>query len=339
MNTEKHRFKLKNSAFIRVVPWLLTLLFGGCNPEEPKVYPQDELTVEYTIDRDTIMVGDPVELVVTAYYPTNGTLELPEIGYEKDVVLLKRDWNEVPREDGLKQSESRYSITSFRLGEHLISTGTVFCTVGNQIFEQEFPQVMLNVQSSLTDASGTQLADIKPVHKLPGRIPRWVWIVPGAALIAFLVGLITAKVWRNREKLIPSPPPIPAHVIAFHALEALKNKGLLEKNECNPFYTELSMILRNYLDGRFALNATDETTEEIVEALSKSPELNTEQQGILRDFMTQADMVKFAKGHPDRTTMEAAYSTTKQFVEETMNPSGDLATKERIENKRGEGNG
>lgn len=81
------------------------------------------------------------------------------------------------------------------------------------------------------------------------------------------------------------------------------------------------MILRNYLDGRFKLNATDETTEEIVEALSQSPELNSGQQGILRDFMTQADIVKFAKGNPDRSTMEMAFSTTKQFVEETKNPT------------------
>lgn len=313
----KPRRAIQSALFVSL--WLcVSLLFlTSCKPEEQKIYPQDKLTVEYTIDRDSMMIGDPVELMVTAFYPTNGTLKLPEIGREKDVVLLKRDWADIPREDGLKQSESRYSLTSFRLGEHPISTNLIVCAVGDELFSEAFPNVVLNVRSSLTDESGTQLADIKPVHKLPGRIPRWVWIIPGAALIAFLIGLITAKLWRNRENLIPTPPPIPAHVIAFQALEALKNKGLLEKNECNPFYTELSMILRTYLDGRFLLNATDETTEEIVEALSQSPELNTEQQGILRDFMTQSDIVKFAKGNPDRSTMEAAFDTSKQFVEET----------------------
>lgn len=293
------------------------VILSGCKPEEQKVLPQDRLTVEYSVDRENIMIGDPVELIVTAYFPTNGMLELPEIGREKDVVLLSRDWTDVPREDGLKQSESRYSITSFRLGEHMITTGTINCVVNDEVFSTNFPAIQLNVTSSLDADSGSQIADIQDIHKLPGRIPTWVWVIPVAALIAFLVGLLVSRLWKNRDTLIPTPPPIPPHVIAFMALEALKNKGLLEKDECNPFYTELSMILRTYLDGRFRLNAQDETTEEIVEAMTQSPELNMEQQGILRDFMTQADMVKFAKGHPDSATMVKAFSTTQQFVEET----------------------
>lgn len=317
MNTEKHRLDIFKSAFIRVHLWLVLFAVAGCMEQEQKVVPQDRLSVEYSIDHEEILIGDPVELIVTAYYPTNGTLALPEIGREKDIVLLSRDWNDVPREDGVKQSETRYSITSFRLGEHVVSTGTISCAVGDEVFSTNFPNVNLTVNTALDADASSEISDIQPVHKLPRRIPVWVWVIPGAVLIAFLIGLITSKLWKNRETLIPSAPPIPPHVIAFQALESLKNKGLLEKDECNPFYTELSLILRTYLDGRFKLNATDETTEEIVEELSRSPELNMDQQAILRDFMTQADMVKFAKGHPDRSTMESAFATTKAFVQET----------------------
>ncbi len=300
---------------------LLSLAFG-CTPEKSKTYPQDRLTVEYSVDRESIRIGDPVELVVTACFPTNGILELPEIGREKDVVLLERDWEDVPREDGLTQSESRYTITSFRLGEHAVSTGMIVCVVDDQTFSTNFPAVTLAVESSLTEDSSSEIADIKSVHKLPGRIPPWLWISLLVALIAFLVGWITSKLWKHREHIIPGAPPIPPYVIAFRALEALKNRGLLEKDECKPFYIELSVILRSYLEGRFNLNAPEETTEEIVEEMSRSPELDGSQRNILQEFMRQADMVKFAKGHPDRVTMESAFKTTKQFVEQTKT-SGD----------------
>jgi len=296
---------------------LLLFVSNGCKKESSKVIPQDRLTVEYSIDKETILVGDPVALIVTAYFPTNGTLELPEIGREKDVVLLKRDWENIPREDGLTQSESRFSITSFRIGEHIISTNAISCHVGNETFSTNFPNISLIVESSLEAEASSKIADIKPVHKLASRVPPWLWISLLAALAAFLIGWITSRLWKNRETLIPGPPPIPPHVTAFKALEFLKGKGLLEKDECNPFYTELSLILRTYLDGRFNLNAPEETTEEIVEQLSTSPDLNGNQRNILQEFMRQADMVKFAKGHPDRTTMEAAFETTRQFVEET----------------------
>ena len=263
-------------------------------------------------------------------------MELPEIGREKDVVLLERDWEDVPREDGLTQSESRYTITSFRLGEHAVSTGMIVCVVDDQTFSTNFPAVTLTVESSLTEDSTSEIADIKSVHKLPGRIPPWLWISLLVALMAFLVGWITSKLWKHREHIIPGAPPIPPSVIAFRALQALKKRGLLEKDECKPFYIELSMILRSYLEGRFNLNAPDETTEEIVEEMSRSPELDGPQRNILQEFMRQADMVKFAKGHPDRATMESAFETTKQFVKQTRQTE-ELAAKERKELKGEDG--
>jgi len=320
------------SSLVTLACSALLLLSTGCKQEETKTIPTDRLTVDYSINKETLRIGDPVELVVTAYYPTNGVLELPEIGREKDIVILDRDWGNIPREDGLAQSETRFSLTSFRLGEHIVSTNTISCRLGDHTFTTNFPEILLHVESTLTDSSSTEIADIKPMQKLPGRIPRWIWIVLGTATIAFLVGLVSSRLWKNRNVLIPKAPPIPPHILALQALEHLKNKGLLEKDACNPFYTELSLILRTYLDGRFHLNAPDETTEEIVEAMSSSPELNGAQRNILQDFMRQADMVKFAKGHPDRTTMEAAFDTTKQFVAETKQTE-ELAAKKRRELK------
>jgi hypothetical protein len=293
------------------------LLLAGCKPDEPKIFPPNELTVEFSVDRETIHIGDPVEVSVTAYFPTNGILEMPEIGREKEVVLLKRDWRDVPREDGLNQSEYSYSLTSFRLGEHIVTTGMITCVMGDQTLSTNFPVVTLNVDTSLAVVDSSEIADIKPIHNLPGRIPPLLWISLGTALGAFLIGLISSRLWKHRAEIIPLAPPVPAHLIALKALEALEARNMLEQDECKPFYTELSLILRSYLEGRFQLNAPDETTDEIVEELSRSPDLSGIQRNILQDFMRQADMVKFAKGHPDRLSMESAFDTTKQFVEET----------------------
>ena len=72
-----------------------------------------------------------------------------------------------------------------------------------------FPAVNLSVKSSLSGDESTEIADIREIHKLPRRIPVWVWVIPGAALIAFIIGLITSRLWKNREQLIPAAPPIP----------------------------------------------------------------------------------------------------------------------------------
>ena len=290
-------------------------LLSGCKPKEIPP-PADRLTVRWNAPTNTMYVGDQVALEMTAYYPTNGVLQLPEIGRGKEVVLLNQETTPIPREDGLKQTRTRFLLTSFRLGTHPITDGKIVCRVGEQTFETNVPPFKLHVVSSLKGDS-EEIADIKPLQRLPGRVPPWLWIVVGAALLAFLIGLLTSKFRKKVQEEKPAPPPIPPHIRALQALDELVAKGLLEKNECDPFYTELSAILREYLEGRFHLNAPEQTTEEIVEELSRSPILSGRHRNILLEFLRQADMVKFAKGHPDRSTMERAFDTAKHFVEET----------------------
>ena len=306
----------KICAHLRNLWILFVLVLFGCK-EEQKTYPKDQLTVEYSIDCDSIQLGDPAELTMRAVYPKGGVLQLPEIGRDKEIVLLKRDGETLTREDGLLETTTHLRLTSFRLGDFTVSTNAIRCAVNDETLSADFPEVVLHVKSALPADAPETLADIKPLRKLPWIIPLWVWIVLGAALFAFLAGIITTKLWKGRKEKIVVVPSLPPDVIALKALDALKAKGLLEKDKCAPFYTELSLILRTYLEGQFHLNAPDETTEEIVEEMSRSIELNGAQQNILKEFMYQADMVKFARGRPERVTMESAFETTRQFVTET----------------------
>ncbi len=295
----------------------LLLALGGCRQEQQDCYPIDRLTVEHTFSHQAMLVGDPVELVVTATYPTNGLLELPELGRKKEVVLIECRRTQVERSDALAQTAVRCRFTSFKPGLHIITTNAIICTLGETRMSSPFPDVKLNVKSSLSpDASG-DIADIQPPRPLPARIPGWVQAVCGAAISAYLIGLLTVRLWKRRARTEPAPMAVPPHLIALRALETLKARSLLEEGDCDPFYTELSLILRTYLEARFNLNAPEETTEEIIAGLAQSPELSGTQRNILQDFMRKADLVKFAKGRPGKAAMESAFTTTRRFVEET----------------------
>ena len=57
----------------------------------------------------------------------------------------------------------------------------------------------------------------------------------------------------------------------------------------------MSGVLRHYLEKRFGLPATEQTTTEFLDGLRRSTLLTAEQQEALRAFLGQCDLAKFAR--------------------------------------------
>ena len=64
------------------------------------------------------------------------------------------------------------------------------------------------------------------------------------------------------------------------------------------YYSELSDVMREYLEKRFQVKAQEQTTDEILGSLANK-ELPQESRTLLRQILTLADLVKFAKHKPE----------------------------------------
>lgn len=299
---------------------ILFLLISGCQPATETVYPPDQLTLESTCTHTNLTLGEPIELTITTTYPQGGLIQLPELGRKKEIIQLQRHWEPTERADALEQTHHRYRLTSFELGTHQISTNAIQFTYQGETHAHPFPPITINVISSLPPDATTKLAPLRPPHPIPTRLPRWLIIVIAAGIIAYIMGRLSTRLWKNRTPIKPTPPPVPAHLTALRELEALRAGPLMQAEQSEPFVTELSCILRRYLEARFQLHAPEQTTEEILAELTRSPVLTHQQQTILNTFLRQADVVKFAKGEWEYTAMDDAFQTTRTFVQETAQP-------------------
>ena len=122
---------------------------------------------------------------------------------------------------------------------------------------------------------------------------------------------------RRRASKKDQLPPIPAHELAFEALNALRDTDFSDPESVRRFYFRVSEVVRAYIEGRFRLNATDLTTEEIVENLASLDDLATDQNHILLEFLSHTDQVKFAHHEPTRQDIEGTYELALGFVEAT----------------------
>ncbi len=104
--------------------------------------------------------------------------------------------------------------------------------------------------------------------------------------------------------------------MAMRQLEVLRNRKLCERGQEKEYYTELTDILRVYLDRRFGINAMEMTTTQIKRAVrdNEATRPSTDQ---MSRILEMADYVKFAKVRPLPEDNARAFSAALKFVEDT----------------------
>ena len=110
---------------------------------------------------------------------------------------------------------------------------------------------------------------------------------------------------------------MPAHVLAFEALNHLRGTDFDDAEAVRRFYFQISEVVRAYVEGRFGLKSTDLTTEEILANVASLGELAPDQNRVLRAFLVDTDQVKFAHREPSRGDIEGTYEQALGFVEAT----------------------
>lgn len=150
---------------------------------------------------------------------------------------------------------------------------------------------------------------------LPQWMIDWWWLI---VAILLLVGL---TVWgylryRDRGYVLPKKPEPSPYVVAMSELKQLKSGKLWERGLEKDYFTRLTDILRVYLDRRFGINAMEMTSDQIVKTLSDNSAIK-EKRRYVRDILTMADFVKFAKVRPLPTDSVSALENAERFVEET----------------------
>lgn len=161
-------------------------------------------------------------------------------------------------------------------------------------------------------ASNTnQLLDIRPPVEIPNG---WAWLLWTLAIASLLALALWAwRRWQNRLSATPPAPIVPAHLRARHRLEAALRFIADPKSFCS----EVSDVIRVYLEERFRFHAPDRTTEEFLVELQSTDLLAPDQKESLRDFLEQCDLVKFARYEPTETELRGLHASAHRLIDET----------------------
>jgi Domain of unknown function (DUF4381) len=161
-----------------------------------------------------------------------------------------------------------------------------------------------------------ELRDITPPESPPAPPPSWTRWLPWAGLAAAVAGLVAGG-WGLRRRFASPARPLAPHEWAARELAGIEAQHLPEAGETERYHTLLSDVVRAYLERRFNLPASQQTTAEFLETMRRSPQLTPAQQGLLRTFLERCDMAKFARAAPPPEECRAVADMARSFVQET----------------------
>lgn len=170
------------------------------------------------------------------------------------------------------------------------------------------------------------------VHAMMSEVsqPRhfWDWL-PDVLYYywwAFLLGLLAIAgavaayvIYRKggiKQMLAEPEKIVPPYEKAIAELQNLKGRQLCEKGREKEYYTELTEILRQYLEGRFGINAMEMTTPQIKRAVYATVSEKSAS-AMMTEILEMADYVKFARMRPLPEDNTRAFNQAMQFVENT----------------------
>ncbi len=177
--------------------------------------------------------------------------------------------------------------------------------------------------------------EIKDV-KSPITIPYdWKWLLLWAAiaLLIIIAGYYSYKKYRQKKSEQPVEKEIiiiPPHVKALAALGNLESERLWQNGFIKDYHSRITEIIRNYFEERFDLPAMELTTTETIHHLKsiKEKEIILD---ITYDFLSNADLVKFAKFQPLESVNEEMMKQAKEIIHSTI-PQKPVITEEEVVN-------
>jgi hypothetical protein len=138
-----------------------------------------------------------------------------------------------------------------------------------------------------------------------------IGLILAALLVLAIVFYFLSK--RRKEKL---PPPVPPWDIALS--ELAEAKSIRTPEHGLTYMDRVSQILRRYIESRFTLQMTRQTTMEFLRSkpLHNNPELQNFKED-LQECLEQADMAKFAHLVPDNNHLDRMEDSVTTFVVKT----------------------
>jgi hypothetical protein len=283
--------------------------------------------VKAVIDTTDIRIGEQFNLQISVEETQN--VIIPKLQLKGLEVV------DSTQTDTLKNSLIRkYILTGFDSGAFYIPQQQIF--VKNQAYLTD--SLLVNVASVAIDTTKIKKFPIKSIKSESYTFDDFkIYLYILLAAIAIIGFWIYWFVFRKQkmEEEEPTYRTLPPYEEAIFRLHELDEKLLWQNNKVKQYYSELTEIVRGYMERELHVPALEKTTDQVLDMIKDFKEAETietsnETIKALKDLLREADLVKFAKSKPLALEIEQNRKDA-QYVVDNLKPKPIIEEDDELE--------
>ena len=290
--------------------------------------------VEAVVDSMKIKIGEQITYTISVEADTTDLVVFPEGQSFMPLEVIEFYDTDSLKEDRKFRLIKQYALTQFDSGKYTIPQQKVL--VGDKVFFTD--SVNVEIRGIVVDTTKQKLYGIKPLIEVKKSYSDWWKLL---LLIALVVALVTSIVYwfflrkkpMTEEERIAVLPP---YERAKLALKKLDEADYLSRRDIKSYYSDLTMIMRRYIDEKVYDHALESTTQELVDRLQllkdgNQIDLDPKTIDNIEVVLKRADLVKFAKSRPDQELAKLDRSTIDLEIDHVKESLPEPTEEEKLE--------
>ncbi len=285
-----------------------------------QVYGQKKAIVSSEIDTTRIRIGEQILYKINIETDTTSVVYFPEGQTFSPLETVEAFLTDTTRVRDRYSLQKTYALTQFDSGSYVIPQQRV--EINGRAYMTD--SVRIDVGTVPVDTVKQKMYDIKPLINVDknyaGLWKTLLWVLLAAAV----VGAIVYFFFFRKKKLTEEEKEalLPAYDRALLELKKLENSKYLIQDEYKKYYSELTAIVRSYLEEDVNISALESTTSQLIEKLEMLKDAGDLKlnQDTIRQFqmiLQTADLVKFARSKPPSSQAENDRLAVEQIVIKT----------------------
>lgn len=286
------------------------------------------VNVAAMMDTNKIRIGEQTKIDIYISHNANAKnlrIQWPLIGdtlrKEVEVINVSKIDTTIPDKNKPEEVQEHQSITITSVDSGFWAIDPFNFIINNDTAHPYATEpLLLEVYSVPVDTAEASIRDIKGTLDEPfdwrEYLPYAYWCLGALAIVAAVVWYVYKFGKKKPEVVREVKPKEPPHITALAALEDIKSRKLWQEGRYKEYHTLIADTLRLYIEGRYNVTAMELTSDEILKVMN-SQVIDGVSKEKLRQILTLADYVKFAKVLPIDVENEMSLANAFDFVNGT----------------------